>query len=84
MKYEIRQLSWSKRRTHTENKEILNVRLEDYKEEINHFCKMYISYDNEAEIELTARVTYNDIQDYWIVAGINTKGDQCSIKILKK
>lgn len=83
MKYEIRQLSWSKRRNHSEEKEALKVSLIGFEKKPNHFCKMIVNYDDE-EVELNARVIYNEIQDYWVVSGINTKGNQCSIKIIEE
>lgn len=81
-KYEVRQLSWSKRRNHnTQESEVLDIELINFKKEDNHFCTMIVDYENE-KIELNARVLYNDRQNYWVVAGINTKGKQCSIKLL--
>lgn len=82
MKYEIRQLSWSKRRKHTESPKALSVELVGFKKEINHTCLMVVDYEEE-KVELKGRVTYNEIQDYWIVSGINSKGNQCIIKILE-
>lgn len=83
MKYEIRQMSWSKRRKHTiDSRKIKNVVLDGFKKIENTFCGMKVIYENET-IELNARVIYNEIQDYWVVAGVNGQGEQCSIKIIE-
>ncbi len=79
--YEIRQLSWSKRRSHTEEKKALSVELVGFEKIENHMCKMLVDYEEE-KVELNARVMYNEIQDFWLVSGINTHGHQCTIKLL--
>lgn len=81
LNYEIRQLSWSKRRKPNSEKEILSVELIGFEKIENNMCKMIVDYENE-KVELTARVLYNDRQDFWLVSGINTTGKQCTIKLV--
>tara|TARA_Y100001960_G_scaffold194919_1_gene204067 strand:- start:26448 stop:26756 length:309 start_codon:yes stop_codon:yes gene_type:complete len=80
MHYEIMQLSWSKRRPLDKEKKVLNLQVENFKKEINHFCTMIVEFEDET-VTLKGRVTYNDIKHYWTICGINGGGNTLAIKL---
>ena len=45
---------------------------------------MKIKYKNDdIFIELNARVLHNTIKDSWVLTGINSKGDSCTLDIIE-
>lgn len=83
IQYDIIQLSWSKRRPVDKVKDVKSVTLNNYKDTHNHFCEMVVEYE-DTTILLNARVIYNDIQDTWVVYGLNSHGDICAIRLKKE
>lgn len=69
--FEVIQKSWSKRRIHTKTPVPVDVRLEDYKKEHNHFCKMHVVYADGEKATYIARVIYSELNDNWIVDGMH-------------
>lgn len=76
-------LNWSKRRPTDAPKDIVDIELVDFEKTHNHFCTMKIKYkDSDEYIELKSRVLHNRIKDTWVVNGINSKGDYCTIDMI--
>jgi len=69
-KFEIIEKSWFKRRTPRPEPKAVSVDIPDYKQEKNHFCKMYVTYDDGSSKTLLARVVQNHIKKHWIVDGM--------------
>jgi len=61
--------SWSKRRAHTKDPVVVDVRLENYKQQYNHICKMHVTYEHGNKATYIARVIYNEPKEEWIVDG---------------
>lgn len=74
MKYEIREMSWYKRRTPTPEPKAISVEIDNVQLVQNHECKMVATYDNGEIHHLGARVHHNDIKDTWSVQGIDAHG----------
>ena len=78
MIFEIIEKDWFKRREPNKIKrKVLEVRIPDYKQEQNHFCDMFVTYDDGTEAKYIARVIYNKINDYWTVDGMHV-----SVKVI--
>lgn len=75
MKFNIREMSWYKRRTPT--KELLPVRVvhvTDLQLINNHACDMGVLCDDGNLYILSARVHHNEIKDTWTIQGLNPHG----------
>ncbi len=75
MKYNIREMSWYKRRAPT--KELLAekvIDITDLQLIHNHACEMEVLCDDGNLYILNARVHHNKIKDTWTVQGLNATG----------
>lgn len=67
MKYTIIEKSWCKRRPpDAPGKRIKNIRIPNYKEELNHLCDMHVEYEDNTTKIFISRVINNN---GWIVDG---------------
>ena len=62
--------SWFKRRTPRPEPKPVKVEIPDYKQIKNHFCNMYVTYDDGSTKRLLSRVVQNHIKKHWIVDGM--------------
>lgn len=83
MRFEIRRLSWYKRRPPTEEPQPVRVEIPDIKLEAEHKCDMYVTYDNGDTLTLSGRVEFNDIKKKWSICGIDPHGHQCLADIIE-
>ena len=83
MKYEIRELSWYKRREPTKEAKPVSVKVDDLQLVINHVCAMHAIYDDGNTYELGARVHFNDIKKTWTVHGIDHLGHSVLCDIIE-
>ena len=74
MKYEIREMSWYKRRTPTPEPIAINVIIEGLVLKRGHMCDMVAEYDDGNFYPLSAQVHHNDIKNTWSVQGLDAKG----------
>ena len=47
----------------------ISVDIPDYREVHNHICNMVVTYNDQSEKSLIARVIYNSLNDAWTVDG---------------
>lgn len=72
MKFTIRNTSWVKRRAIPVPERIaISATVPDFKKEHNHFCDMYVTYDDGIEKKFKSRVLQNKITEKWIVDGMH-------------
>ena len=84
MKFEIREMSWFKRRTPTSEPKAINVVIDNLELEHNHACEMVAEYDDGNLYPLSARVHHNTIKDTWSVQGLDHKGHSVVVDIIEK
>lgn len=80
MPFEIRQLSWHKRRRATEAPQPLKVEVPDFQKIPNHFCDINVTFDNGEVLVLHGRVSQNQVNHSWSVNGINGSGQSVFAK----
>lgn len=78
MKYEVINKSWSKRRKLDTPKIISHIEFSDFQKQHNHFCRMYLHYQDGSEESLLSRVVFNEVKQYWIVDGM-----QVAVRIIE-
>lgn len=83
MPFEIRQLSWHKRRRATEAPQPISVEVPDFQKIPNHFCDISVTFDNGEVIMLQGRVSQNPVNHSWSVNGINSSGQSVFAKWLE-
>lgn len=81
MKFEIREMSWFKRRTPTPEPKAINVTVEGLVLKSGHMCNMVAEYDDGNSYPLTAQVQRNDIKGTWTVQGLDAKGHSVLVDI---
>lgn len=74
MPFEIRQLSWHKRRRPGDEPKPVSVEVPDFKKEANHMCAISVTFDNAEVLTLSGRVLQNPITGAWSVNGVNSTG----------
>lgn len=68
----MQERDWYKRRA--PNSTILKAvscTVPDFKKEHNHFCDMFVQYDDGTEKRLFSRVIYNKLTDKWTIDGMH-------------
>ncbi len=83
MKFQIREMSWYKRRTPRPEPKAINVTIEGFEQKCGHKCKMEAEYDDGNLYQLSAKVQHNSIKDTWSVQGLDSKGHSVVIDILE-
>ena len=83
MPFEIRQLSWHKRRRAEKTPQPIRVEVFHFKKEANHPCTLEVEFDNGETYELKGRVTQNPINKHWFVSGMNSTGQAVSLKFIE-
>ncbi|WP_258807696.1 hypothetical protein [Pseudidiomarina sp. CB1] len=78
MPFVIQELNWYKRRKPNAESKPVDVEVEDFKLEKNHFCKIHVIFDDGGRATLQGRVTQNPVTGAWSVNGINAKGQSVS------
>lgn len=74
--FTIRNWSWYKRRLPTEQKQIVEFKVENFKLEEDSRCIVYIRYDGETIFkELSGRVCQNPNSKKFTINGLNPYGD---------
>ncbi|WP_126777586.1 hypothetical protein [Aliidiomarina sanyensis] len=74
MPFEIRQLSWHKRRRPTEVPRPTQVSIPDFKKSVNHACAVQVTFSDGSELALIGRVIQNPITGRWSVSAMNHQG----------
>lgn len=70
-RYEIIEKDWYKRRAPDQKSKVpVHVDIPDFKMEANHMCKMFVTYDDNSQKALLARVIQNQITKQWTVDGM--------------
>jgi len=83
MKYNIRQLSWFKRREPTQDPQPVKVEIKNIELIVNSYCDMTVEFDDGNTYEFDGRVQHNEIKDTWTVHGFNHHGQQCFVDIVE-
>ena len=72
IKFKIIPANWFKRRTpRPEPKPVKVTKIDNFKFEKNHFCQMYIEYDNGEVRDFLSRVIHNEMNKKWLVDGMH-------------
>ncbi|TRW48740.1 hypothetical protein FM042_07080 [Aliidiomarina halalkaliphila] len=74
MPFEIKQLSWHKRRRPTEVPQPVDIQVDDFRQEVNHACEVTVTFDNGEVLQMHGRVIQNPITGVWSVTAINGTG----------
>ncbi|WP_194756546.1 hypothetical protein [Aliidiomarina indica] len=74
MPFEIKQLSWHKRRRPTEVPKPVAIEVDDFRQEVNHPCEVTVTFDNGEVLHMHGRVIRNPITGIWSVSAINGTG----------
>lgn len=80
MPFEIRQLSWHKRRRATQTPQPIRVEVPDFQKVPHHFCDISVTFDNGDVVTLQGRVSQNPVNESWSVNGINSSGQSVFAK----
>ncbi|WP_284245997.1 hypothetical protein [Thalassotalea insulae] len=80
MTFKIIEKDWYKRRQLT-GKELspVSVSIPDYQAVHNHFCNMFVRYNDGSEKSLLARVIYNKLTAQWTVDGM-----EVAVKVIEQ
>ena len=85
MKYEIREMSWFKRRTPTKEIKVTEViEITDLQLIRNHACEMEVLCDDGKSYMLGARVHHNKIKDTWTIQGLNPHGLSVVVDLIEE
>lgn len=79
--YTIANVHWCKRRPHDTPPTVQSIQLFDYNQQHNLFCTMIVTYTTGQVVELIGRVLLNSITGSWSVNGVNSKGDNVTIRL---
>lgn len=79
--YNVINVHWCKRRPHDIPPTVDTVELINYKQEHNAFCTMNVQYTNGQSVSLIGRVLFNDINKNWSINGVNSSGDNVTIRV---
>ncbi|RUO35518.1 hypothetical protein CWE13_11350 [Aliidiomarina shirensis] len=74
MPFEIRQLSWHKRRKPGNEPKPVAVAVPNFKKEANHMCEITVTFDSGEIMQMMGRVLQNPITGAWSINGLNTTG----------
>lgn len=77
--FEIQHLNWHKRRAPTTEPQPTSIRCDNFKKEENHFCEVYVQYDDGVERKLLGRVIHNQIKGHWAINAIANGGFNVSV-----
>lgn len=80
MPFELRQLSWHKRRRATEAPKPVSFKVDDFKKQANHFCRVHVTFENGVDAQLQGRVSQNPVNLTWSVNAINAHGQAVFLK----
>jgi hypothetical protein len=84
MEYEIRNLSWFKRREPTKDPQPVKVEINNIELVNNSYCDMIVEYDDGKIFEFNGRVNLNDIKNTWTVHGFSSaSGRQCFVDVVE-
>jgi hypothetical protein len=85
MEYEIRELSWFKRRTPVREPKPICVSVRNDLELVdNSYCFMAVGYDDGHVFEFNARVSQNPLNKKWTVHGMDgSTGRQCLVDVIE-
>ena len=83
MEFEIREMSWFKRRTPKPEPKAISVEVTGVELVSNHACEMVATYDDGNSYALSARVHHNQIKDTWTVQGLDAKGHSVVCDIIE-
>jgi len=83
MEFEIRQLSWHKRRKPGQEIKPVSVAAPGFRKEVNHMCDVQVTFDNGETMTMKGRVLQNPVTGTWSVNAINTSGQSVFARLVE-